>query len=258
MLDDVALVVLPSVLYASGQLLNIERVAATARKRDIVAGFDCAHSVGVVPHRFDTWGVDWAIWCTYKYLNGGPGAIGGLYVNRRHWSVEPIIRGWWGSDKQRQFAMMTTFTAAPGAGRWQIGTPPILAAAPLQGSLELIAEAGIEAIRTKSLRQTAYLVDLLEGNELLRPPYNYGIATPREASRRGGHVALTHRSALGIARALKRRGIVPDVRPPDIVRLAPGPLSTSFRELWQTVRALKAIIDNAEHLQEDPSRDLVP
>ncbi|MBA3414224.1 MAG: kynureninase [Chloroflexia bacterium] len=255
--DDVALAVFPSVLYASGQLLDIERLAAAARERGIVAGFDCAHSVGVVPHLFDAWGVDWAVWCTYKYLNGGPGAVAALYVNRRNWAEEPTLTGWWGSDKTRQFDMAPEFAGAAGAGRWQIGTPPILATAPLRGSLRLFAEAGIAEIRAKSLAQTGYLIDLLEQTGLLGHPYGYGIATPREATRRGGHVAVTHLNGARIARALKARGIVPDFRPPDIVRLAPAPLSTSYHELWRSARALKEIVDAGEHRLGAEGRDLV-
>ena len=255
--DEVALAVLPSVLYASGQLLDIERLAAAGRERGIVVGFDCAHSVGAVPHRFDAWGVDWAVWCTYKYLNGGPGAIGALYVNRRHWGTEPALTGWWGSDKERQFDMAPVFAGAEGAGRWQIGTPPVLAAAPLRGALAPIAEAGIAAIRAKSLAQTGYLLDLLDGMGLLAAPYGYGVATPLEPARRGGHLAVTHPEGARVARALRARGIVPDFRPPDIVRLAPAPLYTSYHELWRTATALKEIVEGGEHRRGDEGRELV-
>ncbi len=254
---EVALAVLPSVLYASGQLLDIERLAATARARGIVAGFDCAHSVGAIPHRFDEWGVDWAVWCTYKYLNGGPGAIAALYLNRRHWAEAPTLTGWWGSAKTSQFDMASEFAGAAAAGRWQIGTPPILAAAPLRGSLRLFAEAGIGEIRAKSLAQTDYLMDLMERTGLLASPYGYGIATPLDAARRGGHVAVTHPDGARIARALKHRRIVPDFRPPDIIRLAPAPLYTSFHELWRTARALKEIVDAGDHQQGAEGRELV-
>ena len=155
MTDDVALVLLPSVLYRSGQLLDIARLTAAAHERGIPIGFDCAHSVGVVPHRFDEWGVDFAFWCTYKYLNAGPGAVGALYVNRRHLGRRPGLAGWWGYDKERQFDMLHAWEGAAGAGAWQISTPPVLATAPLLGSLRIFAEAGIERMRAKSLAQTA-------------------------------------------------------------------------------------------------------
>jgi len=190
--DEVALALLPSVLYRSGQLLDIPRLAAAARERGVSLGFDCAHSIGAIPHEFDEWGVDWAFWCSYKYLNAGPGAIGGLYVNRRHWGKTPGMAGWWGYEKARQFDMAFAWAGAEGAGAWQIGTPSLLAAAPLRGSLRLFAEAGIEAVRAKSLAQTGYLIDLLEAAGLTAPPYGYGVGSPREADRRGGHVAVEH------------------------------------------------------------------
>ncbi len=255
--DEVALVLLPSVLYRSGQLLDIERLTAAAQARNILIGFDCAHSVGGVPHRFDEWGVDFALWCTYKYLNSGPGAVGALYVNRRHHGTTPGLAGWWGYNKDRQFDMRFEWEGAPNAGAWQISTPPQLSTAPLLGSLRIFEEAGIARIREKSLALTTYLIDLIEGSGLTEPPYGYRIGTPREPGRRGGHVAVEHDAGPRIARALKERGVVPDFRPPDVVRLAPIALYTSFRECWETVQHLKAIIDSGDHLKGSAERELV-
>ena len=257
MTDEVALVVLPSVIYRSGQLLDIARLTAAARERGIPIGFDCAHSAGSVPHRFSEWGVDFAVWCSYKYLNAGPGSVGGLYVNRRHFGTAPGLAGWWGSDKERQFDMRPEFTGAGGAGAWQISTTPLLSTAPLAGSLRHFTEAGIEALRAKSLAQTTYLMDLIEGMGLTVPPYGYRIGTPREAERRGGHVAVEHDAGPRIARALKARRVIPDFRPPDVVRLAPIPLYTSYHDLWRTARHLKAIIDRGEHEAGDSGREIV-
>jgi kynureninase len=257
MTDEVALVMLPSVLYRSGQLLDIERIAITARERGIVAGFDCAHSVGAVPHRFDDWGVDFALWCSYKYLNAGPGGVGALYVNRKHFGVRPGLSGWWGYLKERQFDMVHTWEGAPGAGAWQISTTPLFYGASLLGSLGIFAEAGIDALRDKSLRLTTYLMDLVEETGLLAPEYGYAIGTPREDDRRGGHVAIEHHAAPAICRALKRRGIVPDFRAPNVIRIAPVPLYTRYEDVWLTVQALKAIIDTGEHAALDQGRALV-
>ena len=256
MTDEVALVVLPSVIYRSGQLLDMARLTAAARERGIPIGFDCAHSAGAVPHRFSEWGVDFAVWCSYKYLNAGPGSVAGLYVNRRHFGTAPGLAGWWGSDKERQFDMRHDFEGAGGAGAWQISTPPLLSTAPLAGSLRIVAEAGMDAIRTKSLAQTDYLMGLLEASGLTEQPYAYRIGTPREADRRGGHVAVEHDAGPRIARALKRRGVIPDFRPPDVVRLAPIPLYTSYHDIWQTVRHLRAIIDAGEH-EGEGDREIV-
>jgi kynureninase len=257
MTPEVALIVLPSVLYRSGQLLDIARLTAAAHDRGILIGFDCAHSAGAVPHRFDEWGVDFAFWCTYKYLNAGPGAVGALYVNRVHHGVRPGLCGWWGYHKSRQFDMLHTWEGAPGAGAWQIGTPPILGAVALLGSLHIFAEAGIERVRAKSIAQTAYLIELLEGMGLTGERYGYRIGTPREAERRGGHVAVEHDAGPRIAKALKTRGVIPDFRPPDVVRLAPLPLYTSYHEIWQTTQHLAAIIGSGDYLTLDEGRELV-
>jgi kynureninase len=255
--DDVAMALLPAVLYRSGQLLDIARLAAAARERGIPMGFDCAHSIGAVPHQVDAWGVDWAFWCSYKYLNAGPGATGGLYVNRRHWGTAPGLAGWWGYEKSRQFDMVHAWHGAATAGAWQISTPSLLAAAPLRGSLRLFHEAGIEALRVKSLVQTGYLAKLLEETGFTHPPYDFAIGTPREPERRGGHLAVEHADAPRIAQALKNRGIIPDFRAPNVIRLAPAPLYTSFHELWQTVQSLREIIEGGEHLRLAEGRELV-
>ncbi|MFN8591251.1 MAG: kynureninase [Thermomicrobiales bacterium] len=255
--DDVALAVMPIILYRSGQLLDVARLAAAARERGIPLGFDGAHSVGAVPHQFDAWGVDWAYWCSYKFLNAGPGATGGLYVNRRHWGTAPGLAGWWGYDKARQFDMVHRWQGAASAGAWQISTPPLLATAPLRGALRIFREAGIAAIRAKSLAQTEYLAQLIERSGLTAPPYGFAIGSPRQPERRGGHLAVEHAQADRVAKALKARGIVPDFRAPNVIRLAPTALYTTYRELWQTVQTLREIIDRGEHLHMAEGRNLV-
>ncbi len=246
MTDETELVVLPSVLYRSGQLLDVERLTRAAHDRGVMIGFDCCHSAGSVPHRLHDWGVDFAFWCSYKYLNAGPGAVGSLYVHERHFGVPPALAGWWGSNKQRQFDMTFDFVPADGAGAWQISTPPVLSAAPLYGSLRLFQEAGIERLRAKSLAQTRYLM-LLADALLAAPRYGFSVGTPREDERRGGHVALEHPDAVRIAAALRGRGVIPDFRPPNVVRLAPIPLYTTYEEIWRTVEILRQIVDDGEH-----------
>ena len=257
MTDEVALVLLPSVLYRSGQLLDMERLTAAARERGIPIGFDCAHSVGAVPHRLSEWGVDFGFWCTYKYLNAGPGAVGALYVNRRNHGTLPGLPGWWGYVKERQFDMTHHWEGAVGAGAWQISTNPLLSTAPLLGSLKLFEEAGIERLREKSLALTGYLIDLLDEGGLTAPPYGYRIGTPRETARRGGHVAVEHDEGARIAKALRARGVVPDFRPPDVVRLAPIPFSTSFHDVWRVVQDLREIVEREEYRAFTAGRDLV-
>lgn len=257
MAEDVALIMLPSVLYRSGQLFDIERLTAAARERGIPIGFDCAHSAGAVPHRFDEWGVDFAFWCTYKYLNAGPGSVGALYVNSKHFDTRPGLSGWWGYLKEKQFDMVHEWVGARGAGAWQISTTPLFYGASLFGSLAIFEEAGIDALRRKSLALTDFLMDTLESEGLLTPEFGFSIGTPREASRRGGHVAVEHPSAAAVARALKQRGIVPDFRAPNVIRIAPVPLYVSFDEVWQTVDALRQIVEAGEHLSIAQDRELV-
>ena len=244
--ETTALAFLPSVLYRSGQLLDLEFLTARAREKRIPIGFDCSHSVGAVPHELDRWGVDFALWCSYKYLNGGPGATAFLYVNRRHFGLDPALAGWFGSAKEKQFDMALDFTPAPDAGRFQISSPSILNAAPLIGSLGIFEAAGMAAVREKSLRMTRFLMDMADAL-LAAPPCGFSIGTPREDARRGGHVAVRHPEGLRIAEALRARGIVPDFRPPDIVRVAPVALYNTFTELWTLVRHLGEIVETREY-----------
>jgi kynureninase len=243
--ETTALVFLPSVLYRSGQLLDIPFLTARAHEKRIPIGFDCSHSVGAVPHELDRWGVDFALWCSYKYLNGGPGATAFLYVNRRHFGLDPALAGWFGSDKGKQFDMALDFTPAPGAGRFQISPPSILNAAPLIGSLGIFEAAGMAAVRDKSLRMTRFLTEMAD-SLLAAPARGFSIGTPREDERRGGHVAIRHPEGLRIAEALRARGIVPDFRPPDIVRIAPVAFYNTFTELWTLVRHLRDIVETRE------------
>jgi kynureninase len=241
---DVGIVFMPSVLYRSGQLLDIERITAAAHERDILAGFDLAHSVGVVPHDLSDVGVDFAVWCSYKYLNAGPGAIAGLYVNERHFGATPALAGWWGHDKESQFELNLEFTPADTAGAWQIGTVPVFSAAPLFGACEVVREAGIDAVREKSLALTSYLVHLVD--ERLSD-VGCSVGTPRKPERRGGHVAVEHEEAYRLSQALRDRGVVVDYRPPDVVRVCPAPLYTGFEDVREVVEILREIIDEGAY-----------
>jgi kynureninase len=248
MTDDVALVFLPSVLYRSGQLLDLPALTRAAHDRGIVIGFDCAHSAGAVPHRFDDWDVDFAVWCGYKYLNAGPGSAAFLYINKKHHNRLPLLAGWFGCAKDKQFDMSLDFEPAPAAGRWQISSPGILSAVPLEASLRIFRDAGIERVREKSLALTSYLIGLVDAT-LAAPPYSFLVGTPRDPARRGGHVALEREEkAWEICRSLKARGVVVDYRPPGIIRLAPVALYNSFHDVWRAAAQLKDIIDRGEHL----------
>jgi kynureninase len=211
----------------------------------------------VIPHRFSDWGVDFGLWCNYKYLNAGPGSVGGLYVNRKHFGRRTALPGWWGYVKERQFDMLHDWEQAVGAGGWQISTIGVLSAAPLLGSLDIVEQAGIDRIRSKSLALTDYLVQLLNETGLTAPQYGYGVGTPLDHARRGGHVAIEHPNAPQITRALKARGVVPDFRPPNVIRLAPAPLYTSFTDVWETVQLLREVVDTGEYQLQEATRGLV-
>jgi kynureninase len=249
-LDDsrgrIAMLVLPGVVYTTGQILDIARLSEEAHRRGILLCVDACHSIGCVPQRFAEWDVDFAVWCNYKYLNGGPGVAAGLYVNRRHLGAAPGLAGWFSSEKARQFGMAHEPSFAKNAGAYQIGTPPVLSLCALQGSLELIQRAGLEAIRAKSLAQTRFLIDLVK-DELAG--MGFDLATPEEDSRRGGHVAIAHREAARIGKALKQARIVPDFRPPDILRLAPIALYTRYEDITRVVLELKTSMERKTYLE---------
>jgi kynureninase len=240
--DDVGIVWMPTALYRSGQLFDVPRIAEAAHEAGAYVGFDAAHSAGAVPHEFDEAGVDFAVWCTYKYLNAGPGSIGALYVAERHHGLTPALAGWWGHEKETQFEMNMTFTPADSAGAWQIGTPPLLSAAPLEGSVDLLREAGIDRLREKSLALTDFLIALVDD----RLP-DVSVGTPREHDARGGHVALEHTDAERLSAALKDRGVVVDFRPPNVVRVCPAAPYTSFADVLDVVDEVAAILDSGAH-----------
>ena len=237
--DDVAILMLPSVLYRSGQLLDLKRITEMAHAKGILVGFDLAHSIGSVPHQLHNDDVDFAIWCHYKYMNSGPGGTGGLYIHERHHHELPGLAGWFGSDKTKQFDMSHDFTKANGAGAYQIGTPNLFSTAPLSGSVELFEEAGMDAVRSKSLALTKYLRDLIQAEV---GSFDFVDVTPIADESRGGHIALAHPEAARICKALKEANVVPDFRAPDIIRLAPISFYSSFEDVWEMVQRLKTIM----------------
>ena len=252
---DVQLAVLPAVQFTSGQLLDLGALTQEAHARGILIGFDCSHSIGAVPHAFDRDGIDFAFWCTYKYLNAGPGAVGGLYLNRRHFGRTPGLAGWWGVRADRRFALSAEHEPAPNAAALQIGTPHLLSLAPLLGSLEMFADAGgVAPLRAKSLAQTAFLMELVD-SELT--DHGFTMANPRADGDRGGHVSLIHPDAWRICQALKAAGVVSDFRPPDVIRLAPAPLYTRFADCAGAIARLKDIMRIKAFEKFSPQRPLV-
>lgn len=254
MTDDIALIVLPSVLYRSGQILDMKTLTAEAHRRGIIIGFDLCHSVGAIPHELAEWGVDFAFWCTYKHLNGGPGSVGGLYVHQKHFGHAPGLAGWFSSKKDKQFDMEHTLTHADTAGAYQIGTPHVLSAAPLLGSLEIFQQAGIHAIRQKSLQLTSYFLELLK-TEL--GDYDFVIANPLDEEIRGAHVFSEHSDAARICKALKAEKIIPDFRSPNGIRIAPVALYNTFEEVWNFIQILKKIMEEKRYEKFENVRGVI-
>lgn len=254
MTEEVALIVLPTVLYRSGQLLDIERLTRAAHDRGIVIGFDGCHSVGAIPHRFREWDVDFAYWCNYKYVNGGPGCVASLYVNQKHFGRVPGLTGWFSSKKEKQFDMEHNLEVAENAGAYQLGTPHILSLAPLIGSLEMFEEVNVEKLRAKSLQITRYMMGLIE---IELADMGFTITNPKQDDRRGGHVSLEHVEAARICKALKEAGIIPDFRAPNIIRLAPVAFYTTYTEVWESVHILKKIMQEKSYEKFENKREVV-
>jgi kynureninase len=239
MKDDVALILLPSVLYRSAQLLDMERITREAHDKGILVGWDLAHSMGSVPHDFKKIDPDFAVWCTYKYLNGGPGATAGMFINKRHFGESSGLKGWFGSKDESQFFMSHDFDQDRDANGWLLGTHSLFSMAPIERSLDMFNEAGMDNIREKSLHITAYLMYLID-SKLAR--YGFSVGNPREDSRRGGHVALEHEEAYRISLALRDKKVIPDYREPNVIRLAPIALYNTYQEVYRLVEILEEIV----------------
>jgi kynureninase len=233
--SEIALVLLSGVHYFTGQLFDLASITRAAHAQGCVIGFDLAHAAGNVPLALHASGADFACWCSYKYLNAGPGAVAGCFVHERH-GLNPTIprmAGWWGNDPRTRFQMHREERFVPqlGADGWQLSNPPILAVAPLRASLALFDEAGMDRLREKSRKLTGLLA------RLLRP--HATILTPEEPERRGCQLSLrVGERGKDLFRTLESRGFVVDFREPDVLRVAPVPLYNTFAEVVRFARAL--------------------
>jgi kynureninase len=239
--DRIAVVLLPGVQYLTGQVFDLKAITELAHARGCIVGFDLAHAVGNVPVDLHDSGCDFAVWCHYKYVNSGPGAVAGCFVHERHARSErPRFAGWWGHDQATRFRMGPEFVPTPGADGWQLSNPPILALAPLRVSLEIFARAGIAHLREKSLALTAYL-DAALRREV---PQLIDILTPTEPQRRGSQLSLRvkgpREAGRNLFEHLSAQGIVGDWREPDVIRVAPTALYNRFEDACKLVEALKA------------------
>ena len=237
----IALVMLPGVQYRTGQAFDLKAIAALGHRHGCTVGFDLAHAVGNLPLRLHDSGADFAIWCSYKYLNSGPGAVGGAFVHERHaHAVLPRFAGWWGHDKSTRFQMGPLFQPTPGADGWQLSNPPILALAPLRVSLQIFQRAGMKALREKSLQLTGYLEWLVQTQlaDVLQ------VVTPVEPDRRGSQLSIRVIDGRERGRALfgylMEHGIIGDWREPDVIRISPAPLYNRFADCLAFAEAVQA------------------
>jgi kynureninase len=239
--DEIALVFLGGVNFLSGEVLDLGRITRAAHAAGCVAGFDLAHAAGNVPLSLHDGEVDFAAWCTYKYLNSGPGSVGGLFVHRRHASDPDLLRlgGWWGNDPETRFEMqqLPGFVPRADAAGWQLSCPPVLALAPLRSALAMFDEAGMDALRAKSVRLTGYLEWLLaESGAAVEQ------ITPSDPGRRGAQLSFRVRNAAEAQTELSARGVDVDLRKPEVLRLAPAPLFNTYTDVWRAAGALGEVV----------------
>lgn len=238
--DTVALVLLGGVSYYTGQVLDMAAIVAAARRAGVPIGLDLAHVVGNVPTKLHEWGPDFAVWCSYKYLNAGPGGIAGCFVHERHARNTnlPRLSGWWGHDPTTRFRMPDRFEPVDSADGWQLSNPPILQLAALRASLAVFEEAGMDRLRAKSLLLTDLLRDMLES---IDGPFR--LITPREPGTYGCQLSLKFESdARGLYEDLERHGAIGDYREPDVIRVAPVPLYNSFDDCVRFVDVLQRLL----------------
>jgi kynureninase len=231
---SIALVMLAGVNFFTGQAYDIPRITESAHRHGCVVGWDLAHAAGNLAMRLHDWNVDFAVWCSYKYLNSGPGANAGCFVHERHGkNVDlPRFAGWWGNDPATRFKMqlIPQFTPREGADGWQVSNPPILSMAPLKASLELFDSAGMNALRAKSLKLTGYLRFLVEQNSR----EDFEVITPHEDEAHGCQLSiLVKNQPRQKLKSLEEAGVVCDFREPNVIRVAPTPLYNTFHEIWR-------------------------
>lgn len=242
--DELALVVFGCVQYYTGQLFDMKAITAAGHAVGCKVGFDLAHAAGNAPLQLHDWGVDFACWCTYKYLNSGPGGIAGAFLHERYKDdaslTDNLLRGWWGHRKEDRFVMEHKFVASPGAQSLMLSNPPVLCIAALRASTDVFIEATMPALREKSVKLTAYLETLID-REL---PGRVRILTPRDPDQRGCALSLVFEDDVEeVHKAISARGVICDLRKPDVMRIAPVPLYNNFRDVYDFVELLKEELD---------------
>jgi len=234
--DTLALVLMSGLNYYTGQVYDMQAITQTAHEHGLLVGFDLAHAIGNVPLQLHDWDVDFATWCSYKYLNGGPGAVSGVFVHERHHTgLVPRLAGWWGYHESKRFQMTKGFIPMEGAAGWQLSTPNILALSVHKAAIDITAEAGMAALRQKSEQLTGYLDFVLK-------PFadSIRVLTPSEPAQRGCQLSLlVKQNGKVLFTYLTEQGIIGDWREPDCIRLAPTPLYNTFSDVWRVGEALR-------------------
>jgi len=240
--DEIALLMIGSTNYYSGQHFPLKRITELGHKHGCMVGFDLAHGAGNIQPNLHETGPDFAVWCSYKYLNSGPGSLGGCFVHERHATNENLNRftGWWGHNKSTRFQMRHDFDPLPGAEGWQLSNPPILSMAAIRASLDVYAEAGFDNLRKKSERLTGYLEQLIDKLDDDR----IKIITPRNKEERGCQLSIQVASAnKELHTQLTKVGVISDWREPDVIRVAPAPLYNSFEDVYEFIQRLKRVLN---------------
>jgi kynureninase len=241
--DELALVMVGSTNYYSGQAYDLKQIGKRCQEEHIIFGVDLAHGAGNIQPNLHTIGADFAVWCTYKYLNSGPGSLGGCFVHERHLKNKSLNRfvGWWGHQKNSRFNMRVDFDPTPTADGWQLSNPPILSLAGTRSSLSLFEEAGFEKLREKSIKLTGFLEFLID--ELQND--GISILTPRAPEERGCQLSIQMKNARrSLFDELTKKGVVADWREPDVIRIAPTPLYNSFTDIYNFVQRLKHCLND--------------
>jgi kynureninase len=239
--NSIALILLAGVNYATGQLFDTAEITKAGHRKGCIVAFDLAHAAGNIPLRLHEWGPDFAVWCSYKYLNGGPGCVAGCFIHEKHsqaWNL-PRFAGWWGHDEKTRFLMGSDFHPMAGADGWQLSNPPIMALAPLRASMEIFSEAGMERLRTKSVLLTGYMEFLLRQNASTE----FSLITPVEEVRRGAQLSIRlTKQGRGFVERLAAAGVIGDWREPDIFRIAAVPLYNSYQDVYGFVQRFAAAL----------------
>jgi kynureninase len=238
--DSIALILIGGINYVTGQAFDMAGITKAGQRKGCIVGFDLAHAAGNILLHLHDWGPDFAVWCNYKYLNGGPGCVGGCFVHERHasaWQL-PRFAGWWGHDEETRFQMGPDFHPMVGAEGWQLSNPPILALAALRASLEIFLEAGLQRLRDKSRSLTRYMEALLG-----EASPKFSIITPREEERRGAQLSIRlPGSGRELCDRLASAGVIGDWREPDTFRVAAVPLYNSYQDVYSFVQRFVATL----------------